>query len=121
MPGPSPTDCVTSPNLGTFGCARTAASVTLCRADARTARRARRAVRTIRRSETQALLERRQLVAHRGGQVVAHLREPLLDQRDLGLPLLDVDLERGLDVGDVGVEPLEVDLVGGGQDRKSVV
>ena len=63
-------------------------------------------------SGPEAELERLQLVAHRGGQRVADLVEPLLDQRDLGLPLLEVDGQRGVDVGRVGVQPVQVELVG---------
>ena len=47
----------------------------------------------------EAGLERVQLGPEHAGQLVAELVEPLGDLRDLGPPLVDVDPQRGLDVG----------------------
>src|SRR5271163_117858 len=64
----------------------------------------------------QTLLERLELVPDAGGQLVADELEPLFDQRQLVAPLGGVDRQRAIDVGGVDVEPVKVEVVGGGND-----
>src|ERR1700722_1672265 len=64
----------------------------------------------------QTLLERLELVPDAGGQLVADEVEPLFDQRQLLAPLGGIDRQRAVDVGGVDIEPVEVEVVGGGND-----
>src|SRR5580698_9899666 len=64
----------------------------------------------------QTLLERLELVPDAGGQLVADEFEPRFDQRQLLAPLGGIDRQRAVDVGGVDVEPVEVEVVGGGND-----
>src|SRR5690242_9743526 len=58
--------------------------------------------------DAEASLQAVQLDAQLGRQGLAELGEPLLDLRDLGLPLLCVDRERLLELGVAHVETLGV-------------
>src|SRR6201999_119406 len=64
----------------------------------------------------QTLLERLELVPDAGRQLVADELEPLFDQRQLLAPLGGIDRQRAVDVGGVDVEPVKVEVVGGGND-----
>src|SRR6185312_4603683 len=64
----------------------------------------------------EAVLQSVELIFDAGGQLLADELEPLLDQRDLLAPLLGVHRQRGVDVVSVDVEPLEVEVLGGGHD-----
>src|SRR5690606_17124766 len=58
----------------------------------------------------QAVLERVELVLEAGRQLLTDELEPLLDQRELGTPLLGLDGERLVDVGGVHIEAFEVEV-----------
>src|SRR5689334_1828520 len=57
----------------------------------------------------EARLEAVELHLQLGREVLAELGEPLLDLRDLGLPLVGVDRERLLELGVAHVEPRGVE------------
>src|ERR1700754_4638600 len=59
----------------------------------------------------QALLQCLKLVPHGAGQRVTDLGKPLLDQRELGLPLINVHYERLGNVIHDAVQPGQVELV----------
>ena len=63
-------------------------------------------------SGAEALLETVELDLQLHGQLVAELREPFLDLRDLGLPLLDVDGERLLELRVRQAEAVDVERLG---------
>src|SRR5690606_11577095 len=66
-----------------------------------------------RKASAEALLQRRELVLQRGRDLVlADGGEPLFDERDLLPPLVDVDVERGLDVLDRLGQAGRLDVVG---------
>src|SRR5690606_30867263 len=70
----------------------------------------------------QALLEGLELVADTRGHLLAEELEPLGDAVDLGLPLLDVDLQGLVDVGGIDIETVEREVGGGGHvaDRRGL-
>src|SRR5690606_21381613 len=70
-----------------------------------------------RKASAEALLQRRELVLQRGRDLVlADGGEPLFDERDLLPPLVDVDVERGLDVLDRLGQAGRLDVVGRGHE-----
>ena len=60
------------------------------------------------RSGAEACLQPVELGPEYGGQLLTELLEPFLDLRNLGLPFLDVDPQRGLDCLRSHVEALDV-------------
>src|SRR6478752_4926500 len=58
----------------------------------------------------QAMLQRVELILDAGRQLLADELEPLLDLRQLFTPLRDVDCKRGIDIGRVDIQTLEVEI-----------
>src|ERR1700742_4039589 len=64
----------------------------------------------------QPVLERLDIIPDAGRPLVPDEIEPLFDQRQLLAPLGGIDRQRAVDVGGVDVEPVKVEVGGGGND-----